>query len=118
MDEVEALCDRVAFLHRGRLVAGGTPEELVSSLGGVKRIVATLRNPVEYGEVLEIAGVEQVVPEGRDLVVRCEDRPGIVADVVAGLVGAGGDIADLSVRRPNLEDVFVKVTGEALRDED
>jgi ABC-2 type transport system ATP-binding protein len=118
VDEVEALCDRVAFLHRGRLVAGGTPEELVSSLGGVKRIVATLRNPVEYGEVLEIAGVEQVVPEGRDLVVRCEDRPGIVADVVAGLVEAGGDIADLSVRRPNLEDVFVKITGEALRDED
>jgi serine/threonine protein phosphatase PrpC len=42
----------------------------------------------------------------------------IVADVVAGLIQAGGDITDLSVRRPNLEDVFVKLTGEALRDED
>jgi ABC-2 type transport system ATP-binding protein len=115
VDEVDALCDRVAFLHRGRLVAEGTPEALVSSLKGVKRIVATLRNPVEYATVVEAAGVERVVPEGRDLVVHCEDRPGIVADVVADLIRAGGDITDLSVRRPNLEDVFVKLTGETLR---
>ena len=118
VDEVESLCDRVIFLHRGRIAAGGTPEELVSSLKGVKRIVATLRNPVEYSPVAEVAGVERVVPEGRNLVVHCEDRPGIVANVVAGLVEAGGEITDLSVRRPNLEDVFVKLTGEALRDED
>jgi ABC-2 type transport system ATP-binding protein len=115
VDEVEALCDRVAFLHRGRVVAEGTPEELVSSLRGVKRVVAALRNPVEYGPLLEVAGVERVATEGRNLVVHCEDRPGLVADVVAGIVGAGGDIADLAVRRPNLEDVFVKLTGEALR---
>jgi ABC-2 type transport system ATP-binding protein len=118
VDEVESLCDRVIFLHRGRIAAEGTPEELVSSLENIKRIVATLRNPVEYGKVGEVAGVERVVPEGRDLVVHCEDRPGIVASVVAGLVQAGGDITDLSVRRPNLEDVFVKLTGEALKRED
>jgi ABC-type multidrug transport system ATPase subunit len=118
VDEVEALCDRVVFLHRGRLVAEGTPEELVSSLRGVRRVVATLRNPVEYGEVVGVAGVERVVPEGRDLVVHCEDREGIVAEVVAGLIRAGGDITDLAVRRPNLEDVFVKLTGETLKRED
>ena len=115
VDEVEALCDRVAFLHRGTLVAEGTPEELVSSLRGVKRVVATLRNPVAYGTVGEVAGVERVATEGRDLVVHCEDRPNLVAGVVAAIVGAGGDITDLAVWRPNLEDVFVKITGEALR---
>jgi ABC-type multidrug transport system ATPase subunit len=118
VDEVEALCDRVAFLHKGRLVAEGTPEDLISSLEGVRRIVATLRNPVAYQPIGDVAGVDRVVPEGRDLVVHCEDRPGIVADVVAGVVRAGGDITDLAVRRPSLEDVFVKLTGEALRDED
>ncbi len=118
VDEVESLCDRVLFLHRGRVAAEGTPETLVSSLEGVKRIVAALRNPVEYSSVGEVAGVELVAPEGRDLVVHCEDRPGIVAEVVAGIVQAGGDIMDLSVRRPNLEDVFVKLTGEALKRED
>ena len=117
VDEVEALCDRVAFLYRGELVAEGTSEELISSLRGVKRIVATLRNPVEYEGLGEVAGVERVAPEGRDLVVHCEDKPGIVAEVVAGLVRAGGDITDLAVRRPNLEDVFVKLTGEALKNE-
>ena len=118
VDEVEALCDRVIFLHRGRVAAEGTPEELVSSLQGVNRIVVTLRNPVEYSPVGEVAGVERIVPEGMDLIVHCEDRPGIVAEVVAGLMGTGGDITDLSVRRPNLEDVFVKLTGEALKRED
>jgi ABC-type multidrug transport system ATPase subunit len=118
VDEVEALCDRVAFLHKGRLVAEGTPEDLISSLEGVRRIVATLRNPVAYQPIGDVAGVDRVVPEGRHLVVHCEERPGIVADVVAGVVRAGGDITDLAVRRPSLEDVFVKLTGEALRDED
>jgi ABC-2 type transport system ATP-binding protein len=117
VDEVEALCDRVAFLHRGRVVVTGTPEELISGVEGVRRIVMALRNPVEYGSVAEVGGVQRIVPEGRDLIFHCEERPGIVADVVAGIIGAGGDIVNLSVQRPNLEDVFVKLTGEALRDE-
>jgi hypothetical protein len=84
----------------------------------MRRIVATLRNPVEYAVLEGVLGVERVVPEGRDLVVHCEERPGIVADVVTGLVRAGGDITDLSVRRPNLADVYVKLTGEALNDDE
>jgi ABC-2 type transport system ATP-binding protein len=117
VDEVESLCDRAAFLHRGKVVAEGTPEDLISRVEGVRRIVATLRNPVEYGSVVEVGGVERVVPEGRDLIIHCEKRPGIVADVVAGIVRSGGDVVNLSVQRPNLEDVFAKLTGEALRDE-
>ena len=118
VDEVEALCDRVVFLHRGRVVAEGTPEALISSLKGVRRIVATLRNPVAFEPVGEVEGVERVVPEGRDLVVHCAERPGVVADVVGTIVGSGGDVVNLSVERPSLEDVFVKLTGEALRRED
>ena len=118
VDEVEALCDRVAFLYRGRVVAQDTSEALILSVEGVRRVVATLRNPVEYGPVADVEGVGRVVPEGRNLVVHCDERPGIVADVVAGLVRSGGDIVSLSVERPNLEDVFVKLTGEALRRED
>ena len=118
VDEVEVLCDRVIFLHRGRVAAEGTPEALISSLKGVRRVVATLRNPVAFDPVDEVVGVERVVPEGRDLVVHCEERWGIVAGVVAAVVRSGGDIVNLSVERPNLEDVFVKLTGEALRGED
>jgi ABC-2 type transport system ATP-binding protein len=118
VSEVEALCDRVAFLHEGKLVAEATPEGFISSLKGVRRVVATLRNPVEYATLEEVPGVERVVPEGRDLMVHCIERPGIVTDVVAGIVSAGGDIANLSVRRPNLEDVYVKLTGEVLSDDE
>ena len=117
VDEVESLCDRVAFLYKGRVIAEGTPDELISSLSGIQRVVARLRNPVEYEPIGEIEGVRGVTPDGRDLVVHCEERTGLVADVVAGIVRSGGDIVTLSVERPNLEDVFVKLTGEALRDE-
>jgi ABC-type multidrug transport system ATPase subunit len=117
VDEVEALCDRAAFLHHGVVVAQGTPEDLISRVEGVRRIVATLRNPVAYSAVAEVGGVQRVVTEGRDLIFHCEERPGIVADVVTGIVRSGGDIVNLSVQRPNLEDVFVELTGEALRDE-
>lgn len=118
VEEVETLCDRVGFLHGGRMVAEGTPQELISSVGGVKRIVSTLRNPVEYGPVAEVEGVELAFTEGRDLVVQCRERSGIVADVVAAIVEAGGDIVNLHVRQPSLEDVYVKLTGDALRSEE
>ncbi|CAN5467914.1 MAG: ABC transporter ATP-binding protein [Actinomycetota bacterium] len=118
VDEVEAMCDRVIFLHRGEVIESGTPDELVSSVGGIRRIVASLRVPVEYGAVSEVPGVERISPEGRDLVVHCEERENIVADVVGAVVRSGGDIVNLSVERPNLADVFVKLTGEALARED
>jgi hypothetical protein len=50
--------------------------------------------------------------------VQCVERRGIVADVVGAIVEAGGDIVDLRVRQPSLEDVYVKLTGEALWHED
>ncbi|WP_119069789.1 ABC transporter ATP-binding protein [Rubrobacter indicoceani] len=118
VDEVEALCDRVVFLSRGEIVATGTPDELVASVGGVRRIVASLRNPVEYSGVENLAGVQRVVTEGREIVIQTDERPGIVAEVVGSVVASGGDIVNLSVSRPNLEDVFVKLTGEALKRED
>ena len=117
VDEVEALCDRVAFLHKGQMIAEGAPQDLIESLQGIKRIVATLRNPVEYEPLLSVEGVQQITPEGRDLVVHTDERRGIVAAVVAGIVECGGDIVDLHVRQPNLEDVYVKLTGEALQEE-
>ena len=118
VSEVEAMCDQIAFLHRGKLIAQGTPEEFISSLEGMRRIVATLRNPVEYDALEGVPGVERATTEGRSLVIHCAERPGIVADVVAALVKVGGDITDLAVRRPSLEDVYVKLTGEALRDDE
>ena len=48
VDEVQALCDRAAFLHRGEVVAEGTPEDLISRVEGIRRIVATLRERVGY----------------------------------------------------------------------
>jgi ABC-2 type transport system ATP-binding protein len=114
VSEVEALCDQVAFLHGGRLVAQGTPEALISSLRGLRRIVARLHHPIEYAALEKTPGVERAVPEGRDLVVHCVERAGIIADVVADIVRCGGDIVSLFVERPNLEDVYVKLTGEAL----
>lgn len=117
VDEVETLCDRVSFLYGGKLIAEGTPEALISKLQGIKRISATLRNPVDYSPIERVPGVEDVVPEGSSLAIHCQDRPEIVADVVAAIVECGGDVVTLSVRQPNLEDVYEKLTGEALNND-
>lgn len=118
VNEVEALCDRVAFLRGGEKIAEGTPDEFVDSLRGTNRITVALRNPVEYLSLTEVGGVQRVTPEKQSLVAHCEERPGIVAEVVAEILRCGGDIVSLSVDRPNLEDVYVKLTGEALQNEE
>jgi ABC-type multidrug transport system ATPase subunit len=117
VDEVENLCHRVSFMKRGRIVRQGSPRELISDLEGIVRIVATLRHPVDYTPVAEVESVRQVSTEGSELVIHCEQSPGVVEEVVGGISRAGGDVVNLSVRRPNLEDVYVRLTGEGLKDE-
>lgn len=117
VDEVETLGNKISFMQRGKMIRQGSPQGLISELEGIVRIVATLRQPVEYTPVAEVESVRQVSTEGAELVIHCERRPGVVEEVVGGISRAGGDIVNLSVRRPNLEDVYVRLTGEGLWDE-
>ncbi len=114
MEEAERLCDRVAIVDHGRVVAIDTPGNLVASLGGGNRVVFSadadvlaLMQGVEGVRLVEnIAGRHIVTGDGHMLVVK----------VVTCLVKAGVKFRDLRTEPPNLEDVFLKMTGREMRD--
>jgi ABC-2 type transport system ATP-binding protein len=108
MDEAERLCDRLAVVDRGRIVASGSPQDLIDQHGGalVVRFTADLE---DLGFLARVRGVERV--RRRNLAVEVEGSGPVLARVAAALVDRGIEPSDLRVERPTLEDVFLRLTG-------
>jgi ABC-2 type transport system ATP-binding protein len=115
MEEVEALCDRVAIMDHGVLVAAGTIDELIAQHGGdgldveVDGDAAAAR-----AAAAAAAGAAGPVTGDGDLIRLPVIKP--VAPVLAAIEAAGATIKSVSSRRGNLEGVFLALTGKALRD--
>ena len=118
MEEAQRLCDRVAIMDGGRIQAEGTREELVETSGGVDTISLAGRGDLEAAAraLLELPAVEQVAttPGGLRLTLRGAARA--LAPVVSAATSAGMDLEDVQVSRPDLESVFLHLTGRTLRD--
>lgn len=110
MDEAER-CDRVGFVHHGKLITEGTPDELLDGLeGGVLRVY-TSRAFAAQKVLRDIEGVESVQMFGDRLHLLCEN-PGAVRTVAGpALENAGYDDFRIEAAAPTLEDVFVSLTG-------
>jgi ABC-2 type transport system ATP-binding protein len=109
LDEVEALADRVAIIDQGRLVALGTPDELCRSHGGETEVRFTVPRSYDLAGLRTITGVSGVEREGVSVVAR--GTGAVLARVAAALVGVGHAPEDLSVKRPDLEQVYFALTG-------
>ncbi len=120
MEEAERLCDRVAVLDMGKIIAEGSPRELISRLGGDHVIEFSLENGSEIEsleeELRELEAVKGVTREaGIYLLAVSEPRlslPGLLEHLKA----RGLTLETLATRHANLEDVFVSLTGRHLRD--
>ena len=120
MEEAERLCDRVAVLDMGKIIAEGSPRELISRLGGDHVIEFSLENGSEIEsleeELRELGAVKGVTREaGIYLLAVSEPRlslPGLLEHLKA----RGLTLETLATRHANLEDVFVSLTGRHLRD--
>jgi ABC-2 type transport system ATP-binding protein len=113
MDEAETLCDRVAIIDRGRLLALDTAQQLIASLHAPARVLfSTERDNLPDLEALP--GVSNVTRRGA--AVEVQGTGAVLARVAAAL--AEHDIlpVDLRVERPTLEDAFIALTGRSLRD--
>jgi ABC-2 type transport system ATP-binding protein len=117
MDEAERLCDRVAIVDRGRVIALGTPRELVQRFVGDEVVeFRAASDGVARGDLEVLPGVSAArpIPGGWSLVT---DRLHVaVPALLAALRDRGIDLAALSTHRATLEDVFVTLTGRTLRD--
>jgi len=119
MEEADQLCNRVAIMDHGRILALDTPAQLKRTVG-VDTIVTVKATgdgaALEAALSKELPGVTRTrqVTGGVELHVRSSDR--IVPRIVGAVEGAGFEVADLSVAEPSLETVFINLTGKDLRD--
>ena len=119
MEEADKLCDRVAIMDHGRILALDTPAELKRSVGAdtivtVKATGDTAKLAEAFEARLEDLTRTRILPDGVELQIRGSDR--LVPRIVETAEEAGVSLADLSVAEPTLETVFIGLTGKELRD--
>ncbi len=112
MDEAEMLCDRVAVMDRGRVVACDTPAALTAHHGGPVRITFSAANGYRPDHLLAIPGVESATAAGGTVTVT--GRSTAAVRVAAALAEHGVTPDDYRTHYPSLEDVFLSMTGHRL----
>ena len=118
MEEAERLCDRVAILDHGRIVALDSPAALVRALGAEQRIVFSLDGalPVEFEASLSGAARVEVRDGWVTVHGKCDQPVPLVSAVVGQLAKLGIPFRDLRTEQPTLEDVFLGLTGREIKD--
>jgi len=118
IEEAERLCDRVAIVDQGKIIAIGTPRDLVASTFGSSRIEIRLAAPLAAGELLpDVADVTAHLSDDRSqLAVTAANPARALVEFVKWIDQLGLELADIQLKRPTLEDVFLELTGRSLRD--
>ncbi len=114
LDEADQLAARIGVIDQGKLITEGTPEELKDTLGGafVELTVADDVRPTAMEVLAAIGGEEPTFePGSRKITLPAPDGAGTLTEVVRRLDGAGITAADLALRKPTLDDVFLALTG-------
>ena len=113
MDEVEALADRVAVIDHGRVIALDTPDNLIAGLNGETQVLFSVPNGFEAERLESVRGVTAVRQHNQHITV--SGNGPLLANVAAALAQHNIAPADLRVQQANLEDVFLALTGRAIR---
>ncbi len=122
MEEAEKLCNRVAIVDYGRIMAMGSPAELIQRLGGhhVVEFAITAGGVASDGDLQALAarlpGVRNVRQEDGHVVLSVDEPHRVIPDLLAGVERQGWRLAHLSTRQASLEDVFMQLTGRHLRE--
>ena len=118
MDEADYLCDRVAFMDRGKIIALGTPTELKRSIGKMEVIeIKTPKIPKAFlTKARKLKCIKKVVRTSENLRLLTPAADALLSQVVRLASETGMRIDSLNIAQPTLEDVFIKLTGKTLRD--
>src|SRR5437870_9923614 len=116
IEEAERLCDRVAIVDFGKVIALGAPRELKAHSGGATRIEVRLSKPETNGALTNLEGVADAREVGGTYVLHSKRPPQTIVSLVKHLEAGGNELVSLEIATPSLEDVFIEMTGRRLRD--
>lgn len=118
MEEAERLCDRVAILDHGKIVALDTPAALIRSLETEERVVFNVDGALPAGFEKALPGTVRLEVQGGRVVIHGKNgrQAPLVSEVVSLLSGQGIPFRDLRTEQPTLEDVFLSLTGREMRE--
>jgi ABC-2 type transport system ATP-binding protein len=118
MEESQEISDQIAIMDHGKLIASGRHEELVKLVGGQTRIDLTLNANKEnvLPEWQTVEGVTRVTAEGEKISVLVNDSNLVLPRLFDSATRNSARITSVDIREPNLESVFLHLTGRALRD--
>ena len=116
IEEAERLCDRVAIVDHGTVIALGTPRELKDRSGDKTRLEVRLARPEPAEALKKLEGVSDCRILGDSYVLQCQRPPQAIVSLVKHLESQGNELISLEIATPSLEDVFIELTGRRLRD--
>jgi ABC-2 type transport system ATP-binding protein len=117
MEEADRLCNRVAIIDHGKIIALDTPANLKDGIGGD---VITIKSPDPAAIVAALDGpwVTRKEQHGSEVVITLQSAEQHVSTIVSILIGKGIGIESISIHKPTLEDVFLSFTGKSMREEE
>src|ERR1700676_2040474 len=116
IEEAERLCDRVAIVDHGKVIALGTPRELKGRSGAVTRITVRMARPETNGALGKLEGVTECRAEAEDYLLYSTRVPRTIVALVKHLEERNNELVSLEIAAPSLEDIFLELTGRRLRD--
>jgi ABC-2 type transport system ATP-binding protein len=116
IEEAERLCDRVAIVDHGTVIALGTPRELKERSGDKTRLEVRLSRPEPHEILKNLEGVSECRILGGSYILQCQRPPQAIVSLVKHLEATGNELISLEIATPSLEDVFIELTGRRLRD--
>jgi len=118
MEEAERLCQRVAIMDHGKILAMGSPDELKGSVGAetIMTLQAEPITPAFIAALKGISGVHSVEEGPRGLQVFAGDSRRLIPQIAETALTQDVELSDISVSTPTLETVFMRLTGRELRD--
>ena len=116
IEEAERLCDRVAIVDYGKVIALGTPRELKQRSAGMTRIEVRLSRPITNGVLGRLEGVHDFREFDGAYVLHSSRAPQTIVALVKQLEADNNELQSLEMFSPSLEDVFIELTGRRLRE--